>query len=124
RRGGQLPPVQQAEAEAGQLEGEALPAAALPSFGGWGRRAGAHRGDHPIPFAGADPDEAAPLYDVDAPVPQGCVDIQLAVMVAGGWRQATRRAARRLGRVGVAAGPPSTYSLGMPPCAPAARNTP
>src|SRR5437899_1090433 len=84
RAGGQVPAVQEGGAEGGHAGGEGPPAWALPSFGGWGRRAGAHRGDHPIPFAGADPDEAAPLYDVDAPVPQGCVDIQLAVMVAGG----------------------------------------
>src|SRR5207249_9341650 len=76
--------VQQAEARAGELEGEALPAAALPPFGRGGRRAGAQRSDDPVPLASACPDEAAALHDVDAPAPQRGVHVELAVMVAGG----------------------------------------
>src|SRR5438034_60622 len=82
--GWQLATVEQPEAEARELEREALPAAALPPLGGRRRRAGAHRGDQPVPLRGTGAYEAAALDDLDAPAPQRGVDVELAVVMGRG----------------------------------------
>src|SRR2546430_9111007 len=71
-----LTPIEQPEAQPGELEGESFPAAALPAFGrrrGWPR---AHRGDHPKAVGRAlTPHPTAALHDGDVPAPQRGIDV-------------------------------------------------
>src|SRR5437763_19182 len=80
-----LPPIEQAEAQAGELEREALAAAPLPPLRGRRRGSGPDRSDHPEPVRAAlTSHPAAALHDADVPAPQGGVDVQLGGVVRGG----------------------------------------